>query len=101
MGFRNILLMYMHSEYASQLVFLPFVQFAQSLWSALCAAQPTISKAGVEMHAKKKSLAAGRRNTPAFKHYDRLEYQQVFDVHSNSDLFKKLAERMKEGGCVR
>lgn len=51
---------------------------------------------------EKPTFLIGRRNTPTFKHYARLGYQQVFgyEKYRNAKLFKKVSEGMKEGGCV-
>ena len=97
-----------HSEYVSQLGFLR--QFATHgllpVYGQLCALYTNQLADSLQrcMPKRKVHISVGRRNTPTFKHYERLGYQQVFGYsvkYRNADLFKKVVEGMKEGGCVR
>lgn len=54
------------------------------------------------MHSQDKPIIlSGGRNTPALKHYERLGKQRGFlemQKDLNTELFKKVAEGIKEGG---
>lgn len=45
--------------------------FFAHVYSAVCSA-------GIEMHAKK--ILVGRRNTPTFKHYERLGIKRILEI---------------------
>lgn len=64
--------------------------------SSVCCLANSLQGCGREGCTKEKpTFLLARRNTPTYKHDQRFGYQQVLEYH-NSDLFKRVAEQMKE-----
>lgn len=96
-GFRSILLsciQHIHNMHLSWGFYHSLQHLLACLWSAQ---EPTVCKAGVEIHAQKEKPTSlvGRWNTLSFKHYERRRYRQGFGCARISQ-----HPPFQEGGCV-